>query len=243
MGDIPHMLHHHLDRHRHAIVASIPIMFLLASSLSLTRDPEEVCLVPRENRYVAVGEQVTLNVLANADEPINVIGGVVHVPPDYLRIVSLSREASIVDLWSEEPAVLGGSDVHFSGGVVSPTGFTGSGVVLTIVVEPTMPGEATIDLPEAHLLAHDGTGREVSCDRGPLILSIRPAALPSPDVNGDRHINILDVGILSARLFMRYQSSYDLNQDGTVNLTDIRILIAELRAGGILSSLALLAAS
>jgi hypothetical protein len=131
--------------------------------------------------------------------------------------------------------------VHFSGGIVSESGFLGSGIVLTLHVHPLMPGSAQVTLDDVHLLAHDGTGREVTCGSEPITLSIRPRSYPSPDVNGDHQVNIFDFGIVSARLFMAYNSAYDLNQDGRITLADIGIVISSIASGGRLGSLALLA--
>jgi hypothetical protein len=78
---------------------------LLASSLSLMRDPNEMCIVPEDNRFVEVGENVTLHVMANADEPVNVIGATISMPHDLLTIDDVSREGSIIDLWAEEPVI------------------------------------------------------------------------------------------------------------------------------------------
>jgi hypothetical protein len=214
--------------------------FLLASSLSLVRDSEEMCIVPDNNRYVEVGETVTLHVIADADTPINVIGGTIFVPTDLLSIESLSRENSIIDLWAEEPAIVNDSEVHFSGGVINKTGFLGNGRVLTLVVRPIKEGEASIRFDDTQMLAHDGTGMEVTCNNSPITLSIRPETYPSPDVNGDKQVNIFDFGIVSARLFMNYQRLYDLNLDGRITLSDIGILVTNMTTGTRLGSIAIL---
>lgn len=236
------MLHERLKRHTYKIVVGVPMVVLLASSLSLIRDPEQMCVVPEDNRFVEVGEKVTLLVRTDADEPVNVFGGTVHVPRDMIEITGVSRERSLIDLWSEEPLVSeDGSTVHFSGGVVSRDGFTGNGILLEINVVPLVPGEAEIRFDDVTMLAHDGTGREVDCSKGPITLSVRPVSYPSPDVNNDKQVNIFDFGIVSARLFMAYNDSYDLNQDGKINLSDIGIVLVHMTGAGKMGSLALLA--
>lgn len=214
---------------------------LLASSLTLMRDSEEMCIVPEDNTFVEVGETVTLHVFANSDEPINVIGARISAPPELIRITSVRRDDSIIDLWSEEPTIENGHRVHFSGGILREGGFVGTGVVLTIVTQPIAEGRAEILFEDATMLAHDGTGREIECGGNPIILSVRPKEHPSPDVNDDKTVNVFDFGIVSSRLFWAYERTYDLNMDGRISLSDLGIILTNL-GGGVYgqSSLALL---
>jgi len=235
-------MRHHIQRHKYKIVVGVPMAVLLASSLSVVRgDPAELCLVPEDTSYVEVGEVVTLNVTAQADEPINVIGGTITVPSDLMEITAVSREQSIIDLWSEEPALVGNT-VHFSGGILREGGFSGSGIVLTLTARMLAEGKATVSIDDTSMLAHDGTGRPVSCGVYPMVLSIRPQEHPTPDVNGDNSVDLYDFGLVSARLFMSYNKLYDLNLDGRISLADIGIIISNMgRGNGEQSSLALLA--
>ena len=234
-------MRHHLKRHKYKVVVGVPMAILLASSLSIMRDPEEVCLVPDDTSYVEVGEEVTLHVVADASEPINVIGARVSIPGDYVEVLGVNRDGSVIDLWSEEPTV-GDGVLRFSGGILRDGGFIGNGIVLTITTRMLKEGNATITFDEVSMLAHDGTGRPVECGVNPMVLSIRPQEHPSPDVNGDKSVNLYDFGIVSARLFFGYSRLYDLNLDGRITLSDIGIIITNMGHGnGEQSSLALLA--
>lgn len=201
---------------------------LIASSLSLVRDPAQMCVVPADNRYVKVGEDVALDVTANATEPINVIGASIRVPEDLLTVESLSKQGSIFTLWTEEPTITQGI-VHFSGGIVSSEGFLGSGTVLTMHVRPTKPGDAVVSFDEVHMLAHDGTGKEVECGNSPITLLIREAGKPSPDVNNDKQVNVIDATLVSANIFLAYESLYDLNGDGKVSFDDLAVIFHAMR--------------
>lgn len=233
------MVRHHLKKHTYKVAFGVPVILLLASSLALVRDGEEMCIIPGDNRYVEVGETVTLHVIANADEPVNVIGATITYPADMIEIVSISRENSIIDLWSEEPVVGEPGALHFSGGIISEKGFSGNGTVLTLVTKPLAPGNAAIEFSDTRMLAHDGTGMDVSCGDNPITLSIRPETYPSPDVNGDKHVNLFDFGIVSARLFMAYQRPYDLNLDGKIDIVDIGMILTNMRGTSRLGSLAI----
>lgn len=235
-------MRYELTRHKYKIIVGVPMVVLLASSLSVMRDPDEVCLVPDDTSYVQVGETATLHVVADADEPINVIGATIEVPEEYATISGVSRENSIIDLWSEEPTIEDGHRVHFSGGILRDGGFTGNGTVLTVTVTMLAEGKAEVSLKDVSMLAHDGTGRQVNCGVNPMTFSIRPEDHPSPDVNGDRVVNLYDFGLVSMRLFMNYNKMFDLNLDGKITLTDIGIILSNLGHGnGQQSSLALLA--
>lgn len=233
------MVRHSLKKHKYKIALGVPMIFLLASSLSLVRDSEEMCIVPDDNRFVEVGETVTLHVLANADTPINVIGGNIHIPSDYVSLDEIVLKDSIIDLWTEEPKLGDDQTLRFAGGVINESGFLGEGNVLTLVIHPTHEGEAVLTFTDTHMLAHDGTGLDVTCNNNPITLSIRPATYPTPDVNGDNRVNIFDLGIVSARLFMSYERPYDLNLDGLITISDIGVLITNLSGNSKLSSLAL----
>lgn len=235
-------MRYHLKRHKYKLVVGVPMAVLLASSLSIMRSPEEVCLVPEDTSYVEVGETVTLNVVADSDEPINVIGGIINTPPEFVEILTIDRTDSIVDLWSEEPTLGTDGQVRFSGGILREGGFVGNGIVLTINARMVAEGKATISFEEVSMLAHDGTGRPVSCGVNPMVLSIRPKEHPTPDVNSDNAVNLYDFGIVSMRLFMGYSRAYDLNLDGRITVADIGIILSNMgRGNGEQSSLALLA--
>ncbi len=232
------IVRHHLRQHKYKIALSVPMIFLVASSLSFIRDTEEMCIISEDTSFVEIGETVTLHVIANADEPVNVIGAVITAPEDLITIENISRENSVIDLWSEEPAIKD-SSIHFSGGIVNKTGFLNEGIVLTITLLPIKEGTAVINFEETHMLAHDGTGMDVSCDNSPITLTIRPRSQPSPDVNGDKHVNIFDFGIVSVRLFMTYERAYDLNMDGKITIADIGVLVSNMTTKSQLASLAI----
>lgn len=234
------MLHHKLKKHKYKIALGIPVVLLLASSLSLSRDAKEMCIIAEDNRYVEVGEVVTLHLTAKADSPINVIGATLQIPTDYVAIEAITQDESIIDLWSEEPILSDSGLLHFSGGIITDTGFSGEGRVLTLVTKPRKEGVATITFTESTMLAHDGTGVEVACETGPITLTIRPASFPSPDVNDDGHITIADFGLVSAKLFGEYERTYDLNLDGKITLSDLGVLFSTVGSTSKLGSLAVL---
>ncbi len=230
------MVTHQLLRHRYTLAVGLPVIVLLATSLSFIRSPYDVYLVPEDGRFVAVGEQVTLQVNLASKQPINVVSGTIAVPMDKFVVERIAYDGSIIDLWAEEP-VLKDGELRFAGGVVSPTGFTGSGTLFTLTLRPLEQGKASVLWGEAHVLAHDGQGTELTSKKSPIILSVREASAPSPDINGDAQVNLIDFGIVSSRLFLAYEAQYDLDQDGKITLADLAIIISNMadstRLGGL----------
>lgn len=234
------MVRHHLARHKYKLAVGVPVVVLLASSLSLARSSEEVCLVPEDNRFVEVGETVTVQVLLNAQTPINVVAGTVVAPSDMVTVEGIDTTDSVVDLWTQEPTIEDGSSVSFEGGIISENGFEGSGIVLSLVVRPTQPGKAQFLLENPQLLAHDGQGTDVACSAHPITLSIRETDYPSPDINGDKRVTISDLGLVSLRVFRTYERQYDLNLDGKISMSDLAILFSSVVEDTRLGSLAVL---
>lgn len=233
------MVMHHLKRHSYKIAVGVPIAVLLASSLSFTRSADDVCILPEDNHYVEVGELVTLDLRIHADEPINVVSGVARLPLDRVSLSSLATGTSIIDLWTEEPHMDEDGSIRFSGGIVSPDGFFGEGTLARIVVMPTEVGEAVFSFEEGHLFAHDGSGSEVACGTGPTTLMVRPAAHPTPDVNGDKRVNLFDLSLVSSRMFMQYERTYDLNLDGKITVADLSIIFNTFMNASRMGSLAM----
>jgi hypothetical protein len=87
-------------------------------------------------------------------------------------------------------------------------------------------GKVTLAFDETSMLAHDGTGKEVDCTKGPITLHVRSADTQSPDVNADGVVNIFDFSIVSGQMFLPYTAHYDLNTDGRVDLSDVQIIIS-----------------
>ncbi len=51
---------------------------------------------------------------------------------------------------------------------------------------------------------------------------------PSPDLNGDGTVNLVDASIMFLHMFAPYDPRYDLNMDGSVNISDLSILFSKM---------------
>jgi uncharacterized protein (UPF0216 family) len=110
---------------------------------------------------VQEGERVTLSLRVKAtEEPINAISGVISFPENLLKIISVSKDSSIINLWTGEPKTSRGK-VSFEGVILNP-GFNGSnGLVLKITFEAKTKGVASLNFTEGYILANDGLGSNV----------------------------------------------------------------------------------
>jgi hypothetical protein len=203
--------------------------------MSLLRSDVEIGMAPGDTRYISTNEQSTVSVVYDADTPINAIGATIAFPPGSIAIREIGLTGSAIDLWTEQPTIdQAAGEIRFSGGSVSPTGLIGPGELFSFQFAPVATGTITFTFREAQMLAHDGKGSVVDATTYELDYFVRGTQLPSPDVNADKVVNLLDFGIVSARLFGTYQHTYDLNRDGVITLADLRIVVQQfLRENGL----------
>jgi hypothetical protein len=101
-------------------------------------------------------------VLLNNTQSINAISGAVSFPADLLSVKSISKDGSLIKLWSTEPSYSNtDGTVDFEGVVFNP-GFAGAqGKVLTITFVPKRTGKANVFFTSGSVLANDGKATNV----------------------------------------------------------------------------------
>jgi len=111
--------------------------------------------------FVSEGDRVTVFLRIKAtEESINAISGVVTFSENLLTPISVSKDASIINLWTGEPKITRGK-ISFEGVILNP-GFNGSnGLVLKIIFEAKNTGVALFNFSEGAILANDGLGSNV----------------------------------------------------------------------------------
>tara|TARA_B100000745_G_C20135897_1_gene389339 strand:+ start:232 stop:966 length:735 start_codon:yes stop_codon:yes gene_type:complete len=165
-------------------------------------------------------ELFTLNVVAEANVPVNVFQGNIHFDSKILTVQSIEYNTSIADLWAEEPWYNNGDGtLTFIGGTTMPGGFTGTGELITINFSTKNTGKARIDLQESTILQHDGLGTQAQLTE-PIdaIFTVTDQSL-TPYRVGSGQSSAADVYILSQSI------STDLNQDGQTSLIDVSIFM------------------
>jgi hypothetical protein len=110
-----------------------------------------------------VGGSFTVTIIASSsDRALNAVDGAMSFPSDKLEVLSLSKEGSILSLWTEEPSYSNSAgSVKFSGVALNP-GYTGSsGRVLKVNFRVKKSGSAALAFSSGSILANDGQGTNI----------------------------------------------------------------------------------
>lgn len=128
------------------------------------------------------GERVTVDVKINSQkQSVNAVSGALSFPTSLLQVVSISKEKSIINLWTEEPRLIS-NKILFEGIILNP-GFQGSnGVIFHIIFEAKKSGSVSINFNEGSILANDGLGTNVIGSLGSSNFKI----IPSPTYFSDK---------------------------------------------------------
>lgn len=234
------MPHGHAKPRRRVLAThSVIVVTLLASSaITFNQGQTTLYMQPQGPVTLRPGEATELDVMLASRVPVNAMSATLAFPPDLLTVVSVSKEHSFLDLWTEETAIREETgEVHWSGGTFKKGGITGSTTALTLRVRALKPGQARIYFKEAEVLASDGSGTPVETVDTPFTYEIRQpvaggggsAAAPKAqtmDFDGNGRLDFADVSIFLYHLQEPYDRSYDLNVDGVLSVADLSILLA-----------------
>ncbi|HEB13485.1 MAG TPA: hypothetical protein ENI13_00720 [candidate division CPR3 bacterium] len=134
----------------------------------------------------SVGSTFSINVYVSSnDQAMNAASGVLSFPQDKLEMTSISKSASIMSLWVEDPSfsnILG--TATFEGIVLNP-GFTGAaGKIVSVSFRVKAAGSASIAFSTGSVLANDGLGTNIltslSNAQFTLVASTTPTPTPTP---------------------------------------------------------------
>lgn len=117
--------------------------------------------VSKPSKIVHEGDTFTVGVkVQSTEQSINAISGVLAFTEDTLRTVSISRDASILNIWTRDPNV-GRNQITFEGVILNPGFQGGSGTIFNVTFEAKKSGRASISFREGALLANDGLGTNI----------------------------------------------------------------------------------
>ena len=221
---------YHAKRNKYKIILGAPILFAIFVNIDIATSTPNIMSVESTNTvFVTVGDTVTIDVDLETTGQINAVGGDIIFEDMFLMPTSISTEESIVDLWAQEPILSEtAKTLSFAGGITQEGSFKGVGHVFSFNAKMLAPGKTTISLNNSKLLANDGVGTNLLTKKEDLTLYIRKQGLPSPDMNGDNKISLMDINILYFNTLRKDNPRYDLNGDGSVTLKDVRLLISML---------------
>ena len=223
------MIKQYLKTHRVKFYIGAPIIFLLLINSSGVIGTGNIFLLRAEkNSFPLTNDEFPVYLEFSTKSPINAVGGVVSFPPDMLKVESLSRISSSIDIWAEEPEFSNTQGtIKFSGGIIgNKDQAIPEGRVFVINFRVLKTGKGTLAMKNGQLLANDGIGTNIFTGSNVLTVYTREAGRPSPDINGDGVISASDVNSLYIKTFKSYDEKYDLNGDGKVSWADVKSLIA-----------------
>lgn len=221
-----------LNEHKYKIAIGLPVLFTyLASAHLVSLYPNTLVLSSQEDPFLFVDETITLDLVLDASNKINVIGSTITYPPLGLSVEDIRFDDSPINLWVQEPVTqqeLG--VISFGGGIVldEEQGFSGTSTILHVTFKTLKEGISPIQLEGALLLAHDGNGTNVLTRAQNISIYTRGEAYPTPDVNGDGILTLKDVTETYLQTFTEYDHHYDINNDKQISATDVSLLYAML---------------
>ncbi|MDO8529922.1 MAG: cohesin domain-containing protein [bacterium] len=115
-----------------------------------------------------VGSSFSVKVqVSSPNQEMNAVSGVVSFPKDKLEVISLSKSASVINIWVQEPAFSNSAGtVNFEGIVLNP-GFKGvQAQIITINFRAKSAGGASVSFLDASILANDGKGTNILSGMG-----------------------------------------------------------------------------
>ena len=207
-------------------IITLPIFFFLIASSPLI--PRPACLtLDLEKKLYTRNEEIRVILNIESENSINVVGATISFPQDRLEVVTIEKDDSILDLWAKEPDFSNEAGIiMLGGGTLKTGGFTGKGEIITIVFRAKNIGKARIQVAEAIALAHDGKGTNImGPERKNADLHVRKQNLPSPDLNNDNKINMVDASMFYEKIISN-DLLFDLNGDGKTNINDMSIILS-----------------
>lgn len=110
---------------------------------------------------VSSGKTISVQVMLDPKgDSVNAADGTMSFDKNVLSVESISRDGSAFSLWTADPAYSNSAGtITFSGG--TPTAFSASKKVLTIVFKGIAKGEGAISFTKGSILAADGKGSDV----------------------------------------------------------------------------------
>jgi hypothetical protein len=115
-----------------------------------------------------VGSSFSVSVYVNsASQAMNAASGTVSFPSNTLKITSLSKAGSIMNLWTQEPSFSNAAGTAQFEGIVLNPGYTGSsGKLITLQFTVLSQGSGAITFSSSSVLANDGEGSNILTSSG-----------------------------------------------------------------------------
>lgn len=136
------------------------IIFVVFNSTTVFANSASL-FIDKKVSDIQEGEQITLDVnVKSNDQAINAVSGIVIFPSEMLRMVSISKDNSILNIWTRNPSIQR-NQISFEGVVLNP-GYQGNnGNIFRVTFEAKKHGLAVISFSNGAILANDGVGTNI----------------------------------------------------------------------------------
>lgn len=139
---------------------------------------------------VAVGDTVSIKItLDPSGDSVNAADGTISFDSSMLAVSSITKDGSAFSLWTADPTYSNSAGtISFSGG--TPTAFSSSKTILTIVFKGKAKGTAVLSVTKGSVLAADGKGTDVYKNGGSATVEVSDAAPVDTLDTGDNTDNV-----------------------------------------------------
>jgi hypothetical protein len=153
-----------------AIVYSVLITILCSTTTTYASSAS--LFITKSSVSVSEGESITIDVkVGSPNQAINAVSGTLTFPEDLLKTISISRDNSILNIWTRDPLIQR-NKISFEGVILNP-GYQGEkGTIFHVTFQAKKRGFATVSFSDGALLANDGLGTNIIASLNPTSFNI-----------------------------------------------------------------------
>lgn len=179
------------------------------------------------------GQEFTVKVtLDPKGKSVNASDGTISFDASTLSVARITKDGSVFSLWTAEPQFSNSAGtISFSGG--TPTAFSNSGTVISIVFTPKKEGSAALSFTKGAVLAADGKGTDVYESGSPATLTIGPGGESTVDEGSAGGDGIMPIApIVNSSSHSKPENWYStttisFSWKPTVDVTGVRTLLSD----------------
>lgn len=136
-------------------------------------------LAPSSGSY-NVGQTFSARVVVDSGSArVNAVEAALSFDTNVLSVVSVSKNNSVINMWTTEPAHSNSAGtITFGGGNPSP--FTGQSTLITVTFRVNSEGSGRVTFNSGGVTAADGTGRDILSNMNPATFTGTSAPEPEP---------------------------------------------------------------
>ncbi len=137
------------------------ILFIISFFINLNKVSAATLNFSPSSGTYSIGDVIKIDVSISSDQSINAISGNVFFPNNILFLTSLSKDSSIINLWTHDPSFSNDDGlINFEGVIFN--GYSGkNGNIITLFFNVKSEGNAILKFSDVSILANDGKGTDI----------------------------------------------------------------------------------